>query len=107
MSTLFPILGASIALAGLDKLVGQRGYRQLFGHLDWSEDGMRAVAVAELAGGLLMVPAATRRFGGALVVAASSAVLSSELDHGDARLAVPRSVVLMVALAAVVAPARR
>lgn len=107
MATLFPILGASIALAGLDKLVGQRGYRQLFGHLDWSEDGMRAVALAELAGGLLMMPAATRRFGGAVVAAASSAVLASELGHRDVRLAVPRSLVLLVALAAVAAPARR
>ena len=65
---------------------------------------MKAVAVAETAGGLLMVPAATRRFGGALVSAASLAVLSSELRHGDPKLAGPRALVLLVAVAAAVSP---
>ena len=104
MSYLFPALGAAVALAGIDKLVGQRGYARMFGHLGWSDDQMRAAAVAEVMGGLLMVPSATRRLGGAMVTAASLAVLSSELRHGDAKLAAPRCLVMLAAVAAVVAP---
>ncbi len=104
MNFLFPALGAAIALAGLDKLVGQRGYARMFGHLGWTDDQMKAVAVAETAGGLLMMPSSTRRLGGIVVSAASLAVLSSELSHGDGKLAGPRALVLLAAVAAAVAP---
>jgi hypothetical protein len=104
MRYLFPTLGAAIALAGFDKLVGQRGYARMFDHLDWTNNQKTAVAVAETAGGLLMLPAATRRLGGVVVSAASLAVLSSELRHGDPKLAGPRAVVLLAAVAAVIAP---
>ena len=104
MKYLFPLLGSAIALAGVDKLVGQRGYARMFGHLGWTDDQMKSVAVAEAAGGLLMVLPATRRFGGAVVSAASLAVLSSELRHGDPKLAGPRALVLLAAVAAAVAP---
>lgn len=104
MRYLFPILGAAIALAGVDKLVGQRGYARMFGHLGWTDDQMKAVAVAETAGGLLMLPPATRRFGGTVVAAASLAMLSSELRHGDPKLAGPRALVLLAAVAAAAAP---
>ncbi len=102
MSYLYPTLGFAIALAGLDKLVGQRGYARMFGHLDWSQGEMRAAAAAEVAGGLLMVPRQTRGLGGLVVAAASGAVLSSELRHGDLKLAAPRALVLLAAVAAVV-----
>ena len=36
MSYLYPTLGLAIAVAGLDKIVGQRGYERMFGHLDWN-----------------------------------------------------------------------
>lgn len=104
MRYLFPTLGAAIALAGFDKLVGQRGYARMFGHLGWTDDQMKAVAAAETAGGLLMLPASTRRLGGAVVAAASLAVLSSELRHGDPKLAGPRALVLLAAVAAAIAP---
>ena len=97
MSYLFPALGAAVALAGIDKLVGQRGY------VGWSDGQMRAAAAAEVAGGLLMVPSATRRLGAAVVAAASLAVLSSELRHGDGKLAAPRGLVLLAGIAAAVA----
>ena len=104
MSSLYPVLGAAVALAGFDKLAGQRGYERMFGHLDWSRDQVRAAAVAECAGGLLMIPRVTRRFGGAAVTASSLALLASEIGHRDARLALPRGLVLLVALAAVLVP---
>ncbi len=104
MAYLYPILGGAVALAGLDKLVGQRGYERMFGHLGWTEAQMRSVAMAEVAGGLLMVPRETRRVGGALVAAGSLAVMSSELGRGDTKLAVPRALVLLAAIAATVAP---
>jgi hypothetical protein len=100
MSYFFPAVGAAVALAGGDKLVGVRGYEGMFRHLGWSRESMQAAAAAELAGGLLMVPKATRRIGGAVVALASAAVLASEINHGDANLALPRCVVLLVALAA-------
>lgn len=103
MSYVFPALGLAIGLAGIDKLVGQRGYERMFGHLDWTEGEMRAAAAAELAGGLMMVPRNTRVVGGLLVAAASSAVLASELRRRDVKLAVPRALVLLAGVAAVVA----
>ena len=103
MSYVYPALGFAIALAGLDKIVGQRGYERMFGHLDWTEGEMRAAAAAEVAGGLMMVPRETRVIGGILVAAASAAVLASELRRHDVKLAVPRALVLLAGVAAVAA----
>ncbi len=100
MSYLYPALGAAIALAGFDKLLGLRGYERMFGHLGWTDGQIRAVAAAEMAGGLLMAPASTRRLGGAVVTAASLAMMGSELKHGDAKLALPRGLVLLAGLSA-------
>ena len=100
-STFYPALGAAVALAGGDKLAGIRGYKDMFHGLGWSDSDMRAAAAAELAGGLLMIPRATRALGGAIVAAASAAVLSAELSHGDTKLALPRSLILLSALIAV------
>ena len=100
MRYLMPILGAAIALAGGDKLAGNRGYSRLFRHLGWSADAMRVVAGAEIVGGALMIPPATRRLGGAVVTAASTVMLVSEARHGDARLAATRGLVLLAGLVA-------
>ncbi len=100
MRILIPLLGAAVAVAGLDKLAGQRGYTRLFHHLGWSDNAMRAVAGAEAAGGALMIPPATRRMGGALVAVASAVVLASELRHGDGKLAASRGLVLLAGLLA-------
>ena len=104
--TLYPAAGAAIALAGIDKLVGNRDYATLFRHLDWSEQEMQAAATAELAGGLLMVPRGTRRIGGAIVAAISALVLSSELSKGNTKMAASRAAVLATGLLALVAPGR-
>ncbi len=106
MSYLFPALGAAVAIAGGDKLAGNRSYRTMFRHLGWSRDDMRAAALAEIAGGLLMAPRATRRVGGAILSAASATVMLSELRHGDEKLAAARGLVLLAGLAALFAPGR-
>ncbi len=104
--TLYPAAGAAIALAGADKLVGNRDYATLFRNLDWSEQEMQAAATAELAGGLLMVPRGTRRIGGAIVAAVSALVLSSELSKGNTKMAASRAAVLATGLLALIAPGR-
>ncbi len=106
MANLLPFAGGAIALAGADKLVGNRGYKGMFRHLGWSDNQMEAAAIAEVAGGLLMVPRATRRIGGAIVATVSALVIISELAEGDMKLAGPRGIVLLSALAAVVAPGK-
>lgn len=104
MASLYPLLGMAVALAGGDKLFGNRAYRRMFRHLDWSESEMQAAAAAEIVGGLLMVPRFTRRLGGALVAATSATVLSSEIEQGDNRLATYRGAVMLAGLAAMVMP---
>ena len=104
MATVYPLVGSAIALAGADKLAGNRGYAGMFRHLGWTSKQMRAAAIAETVGGVLMVPRSTRRIGGALVAAVSAAVLVSELAAGDTKLASSRGLVLAGALAAFLAP---
>lgn len=100
MSYFFSALGAAVALAGTDKLAGVRGYNRMFNHLGWSRDTMRMAAAAEVAGGLLMVPVATRRLGAAVVATTSAAVLASEVSQRDSNLAIPRGLILLIALVA-------
>ncbi len=107
MKYLFPILGGAIALAGADKLFGDRGYDGMFRHLGWSREEMQAIAAAETAGGLLMAGRATRRLGGALVAGASAAMLTSEMRHGDSGLAASRGLVLLAAVSALLLPGKR
>jgi hypothetical protein len=102
MPTVFSAIGLAVGLAGIDKLVGQRGYERMFGDLDWTPGEMRAAAAAEVAGGLMMVSPETRALGGVLVAAASAAVLASELRRRDAKLAGPRALVLLAGIAAAV-----
>jgi hypothetical protein len=104
MASPYPIIGASIALAGADKLSGGRGYESLFHHLGWTEDQMHRLGAAELLGGLLMTARPTRRLGAAVVLAASAAVLLAELEKGDFKLAVSRAGVLLAALGGVIIP---
>ncbi len=106
MRILMPILGAAIAVAGIDKLAGQRGYTRLFHHLGWSDNAKRAVAGAETLGGALMVLPATRRLGGAAVAAVSTLMLVSEVRHDDVRLVAPRGLVLLAGLVALLASPR-
>ena len=106
MSLLYPALGTAIAVAGSDKLAVDNSYGCMFRGLGWSQSDMRLLALVEVAGGALMIPRLTRRLGGAVVAAASAAVLSSELRDGDAQLAGPRALVLLAGLSALFAPGR-
>jgi len=101
-SYFFPLLGAAFAVAGADKLIGDRGYARMFNHLGWSRGGLRAVAVAEMAGGALLAAGSTRRLGGAIAAATSATVLASEMRRGDSKLAVPRAMLMAAALVAMV-----
>ncbi len=97
--TIMPLMGLGMAVAGFDKLAGNRSYRKLFEGWGWSRQQMNNVAAAELVGGLLMIPRQTRRLGGGILATASGVVLASELQSRD-QLAAPRMGVLMVALTA-------
>ena len=94
-----PMLGLGMAVAGFDKLAGNRSYRKLFEGWGWSRKQMNNVATAELIGGALLIPRQTRRLGGGILAAASGVVLVSELQYREP-LAAPRMGVLMVALTA-------
>lgn len=101
-SYFFPLLGAAFAVAGADKLIGNRGYARMFDHLGWSRGGLRTVALAEVVGGALLAAGSTRRLGGAIAAATSATVLASEMRRGDSELAVPRAMLMVAALVAVV-----
>ena len=103
MSIVYTALGTAIAVAGGDKLTGEDPYSRMFRGLGWSQSDMRLVAL-EVAGGVLMIPRATRRLGGALVSAPSATVLNSELRGGDAKLAGARALMLLAGSAAMLAP---
>lgn len=107
MSTPYPVVGAAVALAGADKLLGDRGYEGVFHHLGWSDDALRRLGAGEVAGGLLMTLRPTRRLGALIVLIASSAVLMAELEKGEFRLAGSRAGVLTAALGALAFPGRR
>jgi hypothetical protein len=104
MATPYPLAGASIALAGADKLFGDRGYQHMFSHLGWTKAQARKVGAAEVLGGLLMAPKPTRRLGAAIVIAASASVLAAELKQGEVKLAASRGGVLLAALGALFLP---
>ena len=96
----FSILGLSFAVAGADKLFSQRGYQAMFRNWGWTEKQMQSVGIAELVGGVLVAPAATRTLGGMVLLAACSAVLSEELRHAEARHGGPRLALLLAAATA-------
>jgi hypothetical protein len=102
--TPYPLAGLAIALAGADKLLGQRAYKSFFGDLGWSETEMRQVGGAELLGGLLMALKPTRRLGAGIVIAASARVLGTELKQDVPKAAAARAGLLLAAVGALVAP---
>jgi hypothetical protein len=107
MSLFFPFIGAAIAVAGGDKLAGNKAYGNMFREIGWSKFDMRAAAAAEVAGGMMLLAPATRRIGGIVLAAASAAVLAGEVKANAPKLAAPRAALLLTALAAIVAPGRR
>ena len=100
MSKGYPLLGAAFALAGADKMSGDKGYDQMFRHLGWPRDGMRAVAAAEITGGLMLSFRATRRLGAGVLAVTSASVLLTEVQRGEPKLAGPRALLLLASLGA-------
>lgn len=107
MSLLYPIIGAAVALAGGDKLAGNKAYAGMFHDIGWSKFDMRAAAAAEVAAGAMMIVPGTRRIGGALLAATSAAVLMGEVQANAPKLAAPRAALLLAGLAALIAPRRK
>ena len=103
---IYPLLGAAFAVAGADKMSGDKGYEEMFRHLGWSRDGMRAVAAAEIAGGALLGLRGTRRLGAAVLAGTSLVMLASEMRRGETRLAGPRGFLLAAAPIALLSPDR-
>ena len=107
MAFVYPLIGVAVAVAGGDKLAGNKDYASMFRQLGWSQFDMKAAATAEVVGGLLMALPGTRRLGGAVLAATSAAVLMGEVQGNQPKLAAPRSVLLLAGLAALLAPRRR
>jgi uncharacterized membrane protein YphA (DoxX/SURF4 family) len=103
---IYALLGAAFAVAGADKLSGDKNYDEMFQDLGWSREEMGAVAAAEITGGLLLALRRTRRVGAAMLAGASAVVLASELEHHRTQLAGPRGFLLAAALIALIAPGR-
>ena len=97
-----PLVGLGMAVAGWGKLADNRGYLKLYRSWGWSHADMWRAGVAELAGGALMAPPATRRVGGLVLAAASVPQLAAEIRKGDRGLIAARCAVLATALAAIV-----
>ena len=107
MSLLFPSIGVAVAIAGGDKLAGNKDYKSMFQGLGWSKVDMQAAAAAEVAGGTLMILPRTRRLGGAILAAASAVVLYTEVSGNQPQLAAARAGLLLAGLAALFSPRRR
>ena len=103
---LTPVVGLGMAVAGLDKVAGDRTYERLFRHWGWSREQMRLSGAVELAGGLLMANRRTRRLGGAIMAGSSATLLAAELRHGDDGMAAARAGILLTALIALFGSSR-
>jgi uncharacterized membrane protein YphA (DoxX/SURF4 family) len=91
------LLGLAFAIAGADKLFAVDGYRRLFRQWGWSQQAMRGIGAGEVVGGVLLGCPAAQRLGGLVLTTICSAVLTAELQRGEAERAVPRSALLLVA----------
>ncbi len=91
-------IGATMAAAGLAKLLRVPAYERLVEDLDWADEERQAIGVGELVGGLLMLAGATRRLGVGAVLAASGAALAVEVRSKQAQLATPRAGIMLAAL---------
>ena len=100
MSRVVTLVGLGMAVAGADKLAGDRAYERLYRRWGWSRGQMQLAGLTELLGGTLMAFGRTRRLGGVLLTGASITQLTAELAHGDGDLALARTGVLACAVTA-------
>ncbi len=98
----FALLGLGFAAAGVNKLIGVRGYDTLARHWGWPRASMRRLGGIEFAGGLMVATPATRRLGGALLSGTCAFVLATELQNHDEQLGFARGGLLLAALTALI-----
>ena len=91
-------VGATMAAAGLAKLLQIPAYEDLVADLDWTDEERQAIGISELVGGLLMLAGPTRRLGVGVVLAASGAALSVELRSKQTQLSTPRAGIMLATL---------
>lgn len=98
MRAWFRLAGLGFGIAGASKLMAVRPQRRLFARWGWPEDIMMIIGGLELSGALLLSTRRTRHIGAATLTAASVAVLTAELEHGEARLTPARCAMIAAAL---------
>ena len=98
MKIISAAVGATMAAAGLAKLLRIPAYEELVEDLDWSDDERQAIGIGELTGGLLMLAGPTRRLGTGIVLAASGAAFNVELRSKQTQLSTPRACLTLAAL---------
>ena len=104
MKIISAAVGATMAAAGLAKLLRISAYEDLVADLDWTDEERQAIGISELVGGLLMLAGSTRRLGVGVVLAASGAALSVELRSKQAQLSTPRAGIMLATLLLGAAP---
>jgi hypothetical protein len=102
MSKFFRLISLGFGLAGFSKIMALPPQRRLFRSWGWPEDVMLIVGGLELGGAVLMSSRRTRHVGAATVAAATVAVLSAEIEHGQESLTTARVAMLLAAMTALV-----
>ena len=100
MGKWFPLLGLGFAVAGADKLLGMGAYERLFAQWGWSASARQMIGAGEFLGGVFVTSRRMRHLGGWLLTAASTAMLTAEMDRQERDLALPRFVLLLAAASA-------
>ena len=91
-------VGLGFAAAGISKLLALEPQRRLFASWGWSEDDMRLMGAAELAGAAMLMTSPLRRLGAGLLAANSVCLALTEYRHHDDRLVTPRLGMLAAAV---------
>jgi hypothetical protein len=102
LSKFYRLMSLGFGLAGFSKVMAMPSQQRLFRSWGWPEDVMLIVGGLELGGAVLMSSRRTRHVGAATVAAATVAVLSAELEHGQESLTTARVAMLLAALTAIV-----
>jgi hypothetical protein len=102
MRKFYRLISLGFGLAGFSKIMALPQQQRLFRSWGWPEDVMLIVGGLELGGAVLMSSRRTRHLGAATVAAASVAVLSAEIEHGQESLTTARVAMLLAAATALI-----
>ncbi len=102
MRRFYRLISLGFGLAGFSKIMALPPQQRLFRSWGWPEDVMLIVGGLELGGAVMMSSRRTRHIGAATVAAATVAVLSAELEHGQRNLTTARVGMLLAAITALV-----